>query len=65
MCFQRDCCVTECEEGEIPEAWKEQDKLALERREQLCEGEAHVDRRWVARACRLQILRIQRMQAAA
>jgi len=47
MCFQRDCCVFECEESEIPEAWREQDKQILEKREALCEGEAHVDRRWV------------------
>jgi hypothetical protein len=44
MCFQRDCCVTECEENEIPEAWREQDRQNQQRKEQLCEGEAHVDR---------------------
>jgi hypothetical protein len=43
----RDCCVQECEEHEIPRPWREQDKLAQQFHEQLCEGEAAVDRRWV------------------
>lgn len=51
MCFQKDCCVRQCEDDEIPPPWRAEDQAAKEERheekakDEACDGASGVDRR--------------------